>query len=67
MALRLEPNIAMPDDLYDELVALQAGLSDQDAMKAMARLILLLANHIGDEATLREAIRLARPPAEETR
>jgi hypothetical protein len=28
-----------------------------------ARLVLLLANHVGDRDTLREALKLARPPA----
>lgn len=60
MVLDLEPRLTDHDELYDELVALQAGLSDHDAMKTMARLILLLANEVGDRARVREAIRLAR-------
>jgi hypothetical protein len=35
-------------------------LSDEQSERVNARLILLLANHIGDITVLREAMRLAR-------
>jgi hypothetical protein len=35
-------------------------LSDAQSQSANAQLILLLANHIGDHATLLEAMRIAR-------
>jgi Protein of unknown function (DUF2783) len=53
--LNLDPNIATPDDFYEALVQSAA---------ANARLVLLLANHIGDLEVLMQAIRLAAPDAE---
>jgi hypothetical protein len=53
-------NLADPDGFYVELVRLYDGL-DRDAAEAVsARLILLLCNHIGDLAVLREAFARAR-------
>ena len=52
--------LADPDGFYVELVHLYDGL-DRDAAEAVsARLILLLCNHIGDAAVLREAFARAR-------
>ena len=58
--LRTDPNLADPDGFYEALVTAQEGLSPEGAEQLKARLILLLANHIGDGDTLREAIALAR-------
>jgi len=53
-------NLPDPDGFYVELVRIYDGL-DRDAAEAVsARLILLLCNHIGDRAVLREAFSLAR-------
>ncbi len=53
-------NLPDPDGFYVELVRIYDGL-DRDAAEAVsARLILLLCNHIGDLAVLREAFSLAR-------
>jgi hypothetical protein len=53
-------NLPDPDGFYVELVRAYDGL-DRDAAEAVsARLILLLCNHIGDRAVLREALALAR-------
>ncbi|RMF35132.1 MAG: DUF2783 domain-containing protein [Alphaproteobacteria bacterium] len=62
--LNTAPNIADPDDFYAELLAAHDGLSFEESAALNARLILLLANHVGDRAVLREALRLAaaRPP-----
>jgi hypothetical protein len=57
--LILEPNIADSDALYEKLIAMLEGRSDDMAMRACARLILLLANHIGDAQVIEEAIRRA--------
>jgi hypothetical protein len=63
MALTLTPNIADPDGFYDELLGAHQGLS-KDASDALnARLILILANHIGDRAVLRAALEAAKAPA----
>jgi hypothetical protein len=64
MTLNLAPpNIGDPDDFYAELIDGMGDLSEDDALRKNARLVLLLANHIGDRAVLSEAIRLARKPA----
>ncbi|WP_315758753.1 MULTISPECIES: DUF2783 domain-containing protein [unclassified Bradyrhizobium] len=63
MSLTLTPNISDPDDFYAELIGGQRDLSEDEALRMSARLVLLLANHIGDRAILSEAIRLARSPA----
>ena len=60
MPLNTDPNIADPDDFYAELIAAHEGLSDDESVALNARLILLLANHIGDRAVLREALAEAR-------
>lgn len=58
-----EPNLAAPDDFYAALAALHRGLSEAESAKANAKLVLLLANHIGDADVLEEALALARPKA----
>jgi hypothetical protein len=57
--LNLEPNISSPDDFYEALVQLHSELDDEQSAAANARLILLLANHIGDVGVLKQAIQLA--------
>lgn len=59
-ALTTEPRLVRPDDLYERLIAMHEGLSEADSHKVNAGLILLLANHIGDEAVLDQAIAIAR-------
>lgn len=54
------PNIAGPDDFYEELLALHEGLSKEASDALNARLILILANHIGDREALKEAFEAAR-------
>jgi Protein of unknown function (DUF2783) len=48
------------DAFYAELIAAQAGLSDEEAADWLARLTLILCNHIGDREVLRQAFALAR-------
>ncbi|MCG6857954.1 MAG: DUF2783 domain-containing protein [Salaquimonas sp.] len=52
-------NIARPDDFYAELIGLHEGRSKEDSDALNARLILLLANHIGDMGILRQAMKAA--------
>jgi len=59
MLLNLDPNIPDPDGFYDELLAVHDGLSDAESAALNARLILVLANHIGDRTVLRAAIEAA--------
>ena len=65
-ALRRTLNLARPDDVYNAIVDAHRDLSDEQCRAFDARLILLLANHVGDEAVLREALRAARETMEET-
>ena len=48
------------DDFYEALIETHRGLGDDDSRLLNARLILLLANHIGDLAVLRQALAAAR-------
>ena len=57
--LNTQPNIPDPDGFYAELIAAHDGLSDDASAALNARLVLLLANHIGDRAVLSEALRAA--------
>jgi hypothetical protein len=59
MALMLDPNIADPDGFYDTLLAAHDGLSAEQSADFNARLILILANHIGDRTVLAEALAAA--------
>ena len=58
--LNTQPNIAAPDDFYEALIELHRGLSDAQSALVNAKLILLLANHVGDLEVLRAAMRAAR-------
>lgn len=60
MPLNRQPNIASPDSFYEELIHAQRDVDDEQADMLMAKLVLILANHIGDRALLSEAIALAR-------
>lgn len=58
--LNLTPHFGREADaFYAELIAAQAGLSDEQAADWLARLTLILCNHIGDREVLREAFALA--------
>ncbi|MBB4842197.1 hypothetical protein HNP55_000692 [Paucibacter oligotrophus] len=59
-ALNREPNIPDPDGFYEELINAQRDLSDEQADIFLSKLALILANHVGDRAVLREALGLAR-------
>jgi Protein of unknown function (DUF2783) len=58
--LRTETGFASPDDFYDALIQAHRDLSDEQSAMLNAKLILLLANHIGDMEVIREALELAR-------
>jgi hypothetical protein len=55
------PNIPQPDDFYADLLALHEGQSGEASQAINARLILILANHIGDRSVIRQAIEAAKP------
>lgn len=57
--LTLTPNLQDADAFYADLLSAHDGL-DKTASDALnARLVLVLANHIGDNAVLAKAIRAA--------
>ena len=69
--LRTDPGFFVPgeptrhahtagDRFYESLVAAHEGLTDAQSDLLQARLVLLLANHVGDVAVLEEALALAR-------
>jgi len=58
-ALRRTLNLSQPDDVYNAIVDAHKGLSDEQCRAFDGRLILLLVNHIGDEAVIREALKEA--------
>ena len=58
--LNTEPNIPAPDDFYQDLIALHRDLSEGESALVNAKLVLLLANHIGDAAVLEQAMAAAR-------
>lgn len=60
MTLNLNPNIPDPDGFYDELLQAHETLTKDQSDAFNARLILILANHIGDRATLRAALAAAK-------
>ena len=53
------PNINDADDFYADLLAAHEGLEKADSDALNARLVLVLANHIGDRSVLTQAIRAA--------
>ena len=58
--LETRPNIPDPDGFYAELIAAHEGLSDAESAGLNARLVLILANQVGDRGVLSAAIRVAR-------
>jgi hypothetical protein len=58
-SLRLEP-AADPDAIYQILVEAHADLTQERGHVVDTRLILLLANHIGDPAVIAQAVAAAR-------
>lgn len=58
--LILTPNLPDPDGFYEELISAHTGLSKEQSDGFNARLILILANHIGDRALLTAALEAAK-------
>ena len=59
MPLNTAPNIPDPDGFYADLIGAHDGLTEEESAALNARLILLLANHIGDREVLKEALAAA--------
>ena len=60
MTLNLAPRLRDPDAIFAALVAAHEGLDDVASRRLDAALVLLLANHIGDDQVVLDAIRAAR-------
>ncbi|MFZ2154812.1 MAG: DUF2783 domain-containing protein [Bradyrhizobium sp.] len=59
MPLEIRANIADPDGFYQELIDSQRDLDEGQAELMNCKLVLILANHIGDREVLREALKRA--------
>ena len=59
-ALITDINLADPDGFYEALINTHSDLTPTQSDALNARLVLLLANHIGDLSVLRQAMKLAR-------
>lgn len=64
--LNLSQNLDDYDDFYEMLSDSHHGLDEGQSKMLSAQLILLLSNHIGDLAVLRQAFALARVNVERT-
>lgn len=60
MSLNLKPNIENPDVFYELLTDAQRDMSDEEANDMNARLVLILANQVGDLGDLRQAVELSQ-------
>lgn len=58
--LRTQRHLSEHDGFYAELLAAHRGLTLAESHALNARLVLILANHIGDAEVLAEALELAR-------
>ncbi len=60
MSLLTEPRLDDADLLFETLVEAHRDLDAEASRRLDARIILLLANHIGSVETVREAVLVAR-------
>lgn len=60
MSLKRDPNLADADGLYAAIIDAHNGLSPDESVALNARLVLVLANHIGDTNVILQAIATAR-------
>ncbi len=63
MELITTPNLDAPDDFYEALIDAHRDLSTEASDALNARLVLLLANHIGSQRVLLAALAAARADA----
>ena len=60
MDLITSPNFSAADDFYEALIDAHHDLDNVQSQALNARLVLLLANHIGALDVLRQALQAAR-------
>lgn len=58
--LNLSPNFTNSDNFYAALLEAHDGLDEAEMHALNARLILVLANHIGDNEVLKKALEAAK-------
>ena len=63
MTLITDPHLSAPDDFYEALIDAHRELAPADSHALNARLVLLLANHIGTQDVLTQALVAARESA----
>ena len=63
MPLITDAHLESADDFYAALIAAHDGLDEAASHALNARLVLLLANHVGSLEVLREALAIARDGA----
>lgn len=63
MKLITDPNLSAPDEFYEALIDAHRDLPPEASHALNARLVLLLANHIGTLPVLRQALAAARDSA----
>jgi len=59
--MKTELNLQDADTFYEQLLNAHEGLSAEQSEQLNMRLILLLANQVGDAAILRDCIESAKP------
>lgn len=57
--MKTDPTLKSPDDFYERLLDAHRGLTAEESARLNARLILLLANQVGDDQVLSECIQAA--------
>ena len=57
--MKVDPTLQSPDDFYERLLDAHRGLSADESAQLNARLILLLANQIGDDQVLADCVAAA--------
>ena len=60
MELITTPHLDSPDDFYEALIEAHSELDNAGSQALNARLVLLLANHIGSLGVLEQALLAAR-------
>lgn len=58
--LVITPNLEAPDDFYEALIDAHRDLGTAQSHELNAKLVLLLANHIGRQTILAQALEAAR-------
>ncbi|MFK7954938.1 MAG: DUF2783 domain-containing protein [Lysobacterales bacterium] len=62
--LNIQPNLPQADDAYQMIIDLHEGCSEQESHRRNAKLVLCLANHIGDLKVLSQAVAIASGTSE---